>query len=144
MKRNFSSNLLELALLPLSLLCRLFFISVTSNINDLITGTLLKNLPREAIVLLTTIYNGILRLSDFLVQWKYAQIIMIAKPGKSPTETNSYRPISLLPTLSKVFERFILKRLEETVHINDIIPVHHLASEPITPQSNSATESSIK
>jgi retron-type reverse transcriptase len=49
---------------------------------------------------------------------------MIAKPGKPPTETNSYRPISLLPALSKVFERLILKRLEETVPINDIIPMH--------------------
>jgi hypothetical protein len=49
---------------------------------------------------------------------------MIAKPGKPPTETNSCRPISRLPTLSKVFERLILKRLEETVPINDFIPTH--------------------
>jgi hypothetical protein len=91
---------------------------------DLITGALLKNFPRKAIVLLTTIYNSMLRLCYFPIQWKYAQIIMIAKPGKSPTETISYRPISLLPTLSKVFEQLILKRLYETVPINDIIPMH--------------------
>jgi hypothetical protein len=91
---------------------------------DLITGALQKNLPQKAIALLTTIYNSMLRLCYFSVQWKYAQLIMIAKPGKPPTETNSCRPISLLPTLSKVFERLILKRLEETVPINDIIPMH--------------------
>jgi hypothetical protein len=49
---------------------------------------------------------------------------MIAKPGKPPTETNSYRPISLLHILSKLFERLILKRLGETVPINAIIPMH--------------------
>jgi hypothetical protein len=49
---------------------------------------------------------------------------MIAKPGNPPTETNSYRLVNLVPTLSKVFERLILMRLEETVLINDIIPMH--------------------
>jgi hypothetical protein len=83
-------------------------------------------------MVLTTIYNSMLRLCYFLLQWKDAQIIMIAKPGKPPTETNSYRPISLLPTLSKVFERLIFKRIEETVPINDIIHMHNLASEAST------------
>jgi hypothetical protein len=57
------------------------------------------------------------------VQWKYAQIITIAKPGKPPTETSSYRPSSLLPILSKLFEELILTRLG-TIFINDIIPIH--------------------
>jgi hypothetical protein len=90
----------------------------------LITGALWKNLPRKAIVLLTIIYNSMLRLCYFSVQWKYVQIITKAKLGKLPTETNSYRPIIFLPTLSKVFERLILKGLEETVPITDIIPMH--------------------
>jgi hypothetical protein len=47
---------------------------------DLITVALLKNLPRKAIVLLTTIYNSMFRLCYFPVQWKYAQIIMMASP----------------------------------------------------------------
>jgi hypothetical protein len=34
---------------------------------------------------------------------------MVAKPGKPPTETNSYRPISLLPIMSTIFERLLLK-----------------------------------
>ena len=49
---------------------------------------------------------------------------MIPKPGKPPTEICSYRPISLLPTLSKVFEWLTLKRLAETISTNDIIPTH--------------------
>jgi len=91
---------------------------------DLIAGTVLKHLPRKAIVLLTSIFNSLLRLCYFPVQWKYAQIIMIAKPGKPPTEASSYRPISLLPIMSKVFERFLLHRLDETIHIDGLLPIH--------------------
>jgi len=91
---------------------------------DLIDGTILKNLPRKAIVILTSIFNSMLRLCYFPVQWKYAQIIMIAKPGNPPTEAISYRPISLLPVLSKVFERLLLRRLDETIQIDSLLPTH--------------------
>jgi hypothetical protein len=43
---------------------------------------------------------------------------------KPPTEINSYRPISLLPILFKVFERLLHTRLEETTPIDYIIPTH--------------------
>lgn len=91
---------------------------------DLIVGEILKNLPRKALVLLTTIYNSILRLCYFPVQWKFAQIIMIVKPGKPPTQSSSYRPISLLPLISKIFERVLLKRVHETVDLDSLIPSH--------------------
>jgi hypothetical protein len=39
--------------------------------NDLIPGKILKELPRKAVVLLTIIYNSILRLGHFPLQWKY-------------------------------------------------------------------------
>jgi hypothetical protein len=42
---------------------------------DLITGEVLKYLPRKAIVLLTTLYNRMLHLSYFPIEWKFAQII---------------------------------------------------------------------
>jgi hypothetical protein len=50
---------------------------------DLITGEILKQMPKKAIVLLTTIYNSMLRLSYFPTIWKFAQITMIPKPGKT-------------------------------------------------------------
>jgi hypothetical protein len=42
---------------------------------------------------------------------KKAQIIMIQKPGKDPTDVSSYRPISLLPTISKGLEKLIYKQI---------------------------------
>jgi hypothetical protein len=35
---------------------------------------------------------------------------MISKPGKPPTAVTSYRPISLLPIMAKVFEKLLLRR----------------------------------
>jgi hypothetical protein len=59
----------------------------------------------------------------FPAQWKAAQIILILKPGK-PNELTSYRPISLLPIISKVSEKLLLKRLLPIVEINRLIPNH--------------------
>jgi hypothetical protein len=72
---------------------------------DLVVDDILEHLPKKPIVLLTTIYNSMLRLCHYPIQWKIAEVIMIAKPGKPPTEASSYRPISLLPMMSKTFER---------------------------------------
>ena len=76
---------------------------------DRINGTILKHLPKVAITKLLYIINASFRLPAI---WKVAEIIMIPKPGKPPTEVSSYRPISLLPILSKIFEKLLLKRLK--------------------------------
>jgi hypothetical protein len=60
----------------------------------------------------------------FLAQWKVAQVIVILKPGKPPNELTSYRPISFLPILPKIFEPVLLKRLLEMVEDNGFIPNH--------------------
>jgi hypothetical protein len=53
--------------------------------------------------------------------------ILILKPGKPPNELTSYRPISLLPIVSKVFERLLLKRLLPMVENNILIPNHQFS-----------------
>jgi hypothetical protein len=63
-------------------------------------------------------------LKGFLAQWKVAQIILILKPGKPPNELASYRPISLLPNVSKVIEKILLKRLLPVVETYRLIPNH--------------------
>jgi hypothetical protein len=92
--------------------------------NDLITGKVLKELPRKGLVFLTVIFNAILRLECFPSQWKVSQIVVIPKPGKPLNEVSSYRPISLLPVVSKVFEKLFLKRLQLIIDEKEIIPHH--------------------
>jgi hypothetical protein len=63
-----------------------------------------------------------LRLSYYPLTWKFSEIIMIPKPNKPPEKVTSYRPISLLPTLSKVFEKILLKRLIPLAITAKVIP----------------------
>jgi len=90
--------------------------------NDLITNKILKNLSLKTLTLLTHIYNSMIRLSHFPKTWKFAVIILVPKPNKPKHLSSSYRPISLLPVLGKLFEMALLKRLRHILQNNQIIP----------------------
>lgn len=45
--------------------------------------------------------------------WKGQKLVLIPKLGKATGDPSSYRPICLLDTLGKLFEKIILRRLEE-------------------------------
>ena len=68
--------------------------------------------------------NAILRVKYFSSQWKVAQITMIPKPGKNPMDVAPSRPISLLPVLSKAFEKLLLNRVQPFFDSHYIIPNH--------------------
>lgn len=91
---------------------------------DLITAQVLKNLPIKAILKLTNLMNASIRLKHVPAQWKVAEVIMIPKPGKKPQEVSSYRPISLLPIISKLYEKLLLKRLKPIIELKNLIPSH--------------------
>ncbi len=91
---------------------------------DLITGEILKNLPKKAIVMLTYLINGAFRLSHVPASWKVAEVIMLQKSGQPPNEVQSYRPISLLPVIAKLFEKLLLKRLKPIIEQQNLIPDH--------------------
>lgn len=91
---------------------------------DLITKEVLLELPRKAITFITTIFNATLRIGYFPSAWKVSEIIMIYKAGKLMTEKTSYRPISLLPTLSKMLEKTILRRIMPSLLERKVIPEH--------------------
>ncbi|UYV85105.1 hypothetical protein LAZ67_X004585 [Cordylochernes scorpioides] len=90
--------------------------------HDNITPQMTKNLPIKWIVFLAGIFNAALHLCYFPKTWKHAIIITIPKksPVKSPEDL---RPISLLSTIGKVYERIVLRRLQTYMDsINFIIP----------------------
>jgi hypothetical protein len=72
---------------------------------DLITGEILKNFKRKTLVKLTTLINACILLNYIPEAWKTAEVIMISKPGKNLSEVELYRPILLLPIMSKLFEK---------------------------------------
>ena len=69
---------------------------------------------------LTHIVNLSLKSHEFPDVWKKALVIPIFKSGKRSLP-NNYRPISLLPILSKVLEKILNNQIRDYLEINDLI-----------------------
>jgi hypothetical protein len=54
------------------------------------------------------VFNAVPRRQYCLSAWKNARVVSIMKPGKDPTVPSSYRLISLLETVGKLFEKILL------------------------------------
>ena len=61
--------------------------------------------PKKAFVQLTYIFNASLRLSHFPTDWKNANILSFYNSEKDKKQPASYRPISLLSKLNKIFKK---------------------------------------
>jgi hypothetical protein len=83
---------------------------------------MLRNLSRKTLIHLTRLFNHLLRLGHFSAKWKSAKVIPIPKPNKPSTDPNSYRPISLLSTLGKLFEHIIAVPLTSFVSQHHFLP----------------------
>lgn len=91
---------------------------------DGISNIFIKNLPERAVEWLVEIFNDCLRVGYFPKIWKIAKIIPIPKPGKDPVMATSYRPISLLNCLGKLFEKIVSDRFLQFLEENQIIVNH--------------------
>jgi potassium voltage-gated channel Eag-related subfamily H protein 8 len=80
---------------------------------DFISNTFLKELNNSSIAGITAIFNAAFRIGYFPNDWKIAKVLPFRKPGKNPKDPANYRPRSLLPSLSKLLEILILKRLKK-------------------------------
>ena len=69
---------------------------------------------------LTIIFNRSVREGNFPQAMKVAKIISLHK-GDSVLMVKNYRPISLLPIFSKIFERLVYNRLVEFIEKNNIL-----------------------
>ena len=56
-------------------------------------------------------FIGYIKLGYIPTTWKIANLCMLLKPDKLPSLTTSYRPISLISSIMKLFERVIEQRL---------------------------------
>ena len=75
---------------------------------DGINMLMLKNLGPIAIDYITYLFNLSLQVCDVPYIWKMARVIPILKPLKDISESNSYRPISLLSPVGKVLKKLLL------------------------------------
>jgi hypothetical protein len=103
----------------------------------------MKQPPKKVLVMLTYIFNAMLRLSYWQKQLKTAEVFLIPKPGKDPKELSPYRPINLLFTANKIFEKLLLRRLNTDLKPDDWMPPHQFGFRNNIPQYNKHTDSFI-
>jgi len=75
-----------------------------------LSNRLLKSCSQSLATPLSLLFNYILASEQFPLLWKTVSILPLHKKGSHYDVTN-YRPIALLPSLSKVFEKLVHKHL---------------------------------
>ena len=104
---------------------------------DEVTTKILKMVSPFIVSPLTHICNRMLSTGTFPDRLKYSEIKPIYKKGDK-TQIANYRPISLLPVFSKIFEKVLYKRLYNHLSSNNI-----LAKEQFGFRCNTSTEMAI-
>lgn len=97
---------------------------------DHIKNLYLKNLSNVAISFLSKILSACLKFQYFPKVWRNAKVIPIPKPGKPRGLVTSYRPISLLSNLSKVYEKVLKERLWDFCDTPAVIPNEQFGFRP--------------
>ena len=87
---------------------------------DRIPARLLKDSADIVVKPVTFIINTSLRTAKVPCDWKSARVIPLFKKGKAD-EMDNYRPISILPVLSKVLERAVHIQLYKYLQKNKIL-----------------------
>lgn len=78
---------------------------------DEVSWKTLKNVPPNIITSISVLLTSILRLQHWPPNMKDGVFVMIPKPGKDPTDPKNWRPICLLPTISKILETILCERI---------------------------------
>ena len=69
---------------------------------------------------LTVIFAKSIETGIFPDEWKLAIVTPIFKKGKR-VDPNNYRPISVIPTAAKIFEKCICDEISEYLHANNLL-----------------------
>ncbi|KAI5708477.1 hypothetical protein M8J77_023403 [Diaphorina citri] len=81
---------------------------------DGVDGKMVKLVLAQLLPILTHIFNKSLSTGVFPTEWKSANVVPLQKVS-SPSSCNDYRPISLLPILSKALEKLAIWQIMEFV-----------------------------
>ena len=82
---------------------------------DGITNEIIKNFGPNTMTWLLTLLNNCAASCTIPKIWRKSRVVALLKPGKDPTNQKSYRPISLLCILYKLYERMIMARISTKV-----------------------------
>ena len=85
---------------------------------------------------LRLLFNNMLRTSTFPSLWKLANVTPVFKKNDKQVVKN-YRPISLLPLLSKIFEKILFNKVYEHLTKNNLIIPNQSGFRPMAASINS-------
>ena len=91
---------------------------------DGIHYNMIKNLSEENLQYVRNFFNVVYLKGVFPSSWKSAIVIPILKQNSDSKDPNSYRPISLISSLSKILEGIINRRLVWFLEKNNILDIN--------------------
>lgn len=97
---------------------RMFEISSNATGSDHLPISFVKMLSPFILPLLTHIFNTIIAEKTFPSSWKKAVVTPIPKSG-NPTAPKDFRPISVLPSISKILEKILLAQISYHLDVSN-------------------------
>ena len=91
---------------------------------DGISSKMLKSTAGAIASPLTKLFNLSISTGNYPSAWKKARVVPIPK-GADPTLVNNYRPISILPTVSKILEKHVKTLIEDHLRLHAPISPRH-------------------
>ena len=71
---------------------------------------------------ISTILRKLIRAGSFPSFWRSGNITPLPKGASASSDPSDYRPITITPVLSKIFEKLLYKRLSKYVENNNMLP----------------------
>ena len=90
--------------------------------HDNISSTVLKYISNEISECITLIVNQSIKLGIYPDKLKVAKVVPVFKK-EDKLQLKSYRPISVLPVISKIFENVMLTQLVEYYTTNNLLSI---------------------
>ena len=100
--------------------------SKSSGVDYINTGTL-KLVAKEILPAITHIVNLSIRQGTFPTIWKHSKVVPLLKKG-DPLSAKNYRPVALLPILSKILEKAVFIQIVEYLDQNKLLHHNHHGS----------------
>ena len=98
--------------------------SNTSGVDFIDTGVI-KLVSEDILPAITHLVNLSIKYSEFPLAWKHAKVIPLHKK-EDILDPKNYRPVAILPILSKILERVIFQQVVEYFDTNNLFhPNHH-------------------
>ena len=100
--------------------------STRSATEDGVSTWTIKQAQQELLPLLLHLINKVIETGQFPDSIKTSKIVPIEKQEKDKTTSEGWRPINIIPAISKMIEKVLLKQIMEHLNQNNLIShIHH-------------------